>query len=355
MHHTRWIAAATATLAAFAGFQATAYASPAAHPDASPAGHQVAKVSYQRGIDLDFYWYPGMKVAADVSTDAKYAKALGANTVMFSIPFYTSIREPYAGSATPPPAQLAIAIRAARATGLQVGFRPLLDEANLNQKALNDPADSRTGFLPTNVAHWLAVYAKMVVPFARAAQQAGASRLWTGAELTRFGHDKGWAQVTKAVRGVFKGALLFAANWVTPNDLSRLPGSGGQGLTVTADAYPPMPYPLSKLPAQWAAKAKALPKGTVLTEVGIAALANAQYKPYAYKPSSAPLVPAVQVAWFNSACGAVVTDHLGGIYFWSVNVGRSLTIKPTRATPAEFTDSPGATAIKACFSKLGGS
>jgi hypothetical protein len=90
----------------------------------------------------------------------------------------------------------------------------------------------------------------------------------------------------------------------------------------------------------------------VLSEVGIEALAGAQYKPYVSEPSTRPLVPAVQVDWFNAACNAVVADHLGGIYFWSINVGDSLTTKPTSKTPTQFTDAPGATAIKACFTRL---
>jgi hypothetical protein len=146
--------------------------------------------------------------------------------------------------------------------------------------------------------------------------------------------------------------VYFSANWVTANDTKVLPGSGGPGVTVGADAYPTMPYPLSQLKAQWAARALGLPKDTVLSEVGIEALAGAQYKPYVSEPSTRPLVPAVQVDWFNAACNAVVADHLGGIYFWSINVGDSLTTKPTSKTPTQFTDAPGATAIKACFTRL---
>lgn len=86
--------------------------------------------------------------------------------------------------------------------------------------------------------------------------------------------------------------------------------------------------------------------------LGIEALANAQYKPYVSGPSKGPLVPAVMTDWFNAACNAVAADHLGGMYFWGINVGESLTVKPGPAKPTQFTDGPGAAAIKACFSKL---
>jgi hypothetical protein len=342
MRPIRWAAAATVALAAVTGFQANAYASPAAaHPHSSD---KPTHVSYQLGIDLDFYWHAGMKVSSDITADAKYARALGANTVMISFPFYSSAEKPYVGSATPSPHILAEAISAARAQGLQVGVRPLLDEANLPR--------SRPWFKPDDVATWLGTYASLIVPYARAAQQAGADRFWTGTELTLFAHDTHWAQVTRAVRSVFKGQLYFAANWVTPSDSANLPGSGGPGVAADADAYPVIPYPLSRLHAEWASMATVLPRGTVLSEVGIAARAGSQAHPYAWKPSSAPLYPREQVAWFTAACEAVATDHLGGIYFWSVDVGRSLTVKPTPQTANQFTASPGATAIKACFKTL---
>jgi len=345
MRSHRWIAAATVALAVAAGIQTAAYASPAAH--AARSGHSrpsAAKVTYQLGVDLDFYWYATMKVTTYITADAKYAKGLGANTVMISFPFYSNSQLPSAGASTPSPAILAQAISAARAQGLQVGVRPLLDQSNLR--------GSRVGFLPKNTANWLTAYAKLLTPYAQAAQQAGANRFWDGAELTQFAHDKNWALVSGAIKSKFKGGRYFSANWVTANDTKVLPGSGGAGVITGADAYPTMPYPLAKLKAEWATRALGLPKGTVLSEVGIEALANAQYKPYVSSPSTAPLVPAVQVDWFNAACNAVVADQLGGIYFWSINVGESLTVKPTSKKPTQFTDGPGATAIKACFTKL---
>jgi hypothetical protein len=344
MRSIRWMAAAAVTIAAAVGFQSAAHAAHASTATASTVTASTAKPSYQLGIDLDFYWYRNMKVANYITAEAKYARALGANAIMISFPFYSSSRVPTAGASTPSPAILALAIRTARAQGVQVGVRPLLDQHNLG--------GARVGFVPKNVAAWLCAYAKLLAPYATAAQQAGANRFWMAAELTQFAHNAGWADVTRAIKARFKGTVYFAANWVTANDTRLLPGSGGPGVTVGADAYPTMPYPLSQLKARWASRALGLPKGTVLSEVGIEALAGAQYKPYISSPSTAPLVPAVQVDWFNAACNAVAVDHLGGVYFWSINVGDSLTVKPTSKTPTKFTDAPGATAIKACFARL---
>jgi hypothetical protein len=99
-----------------------------------------------------------------------------------------------------------------------------------------------------------------------------------------------------------------------------------------------------------------LPPGTVMSEVNIAAQQGAQREPYVSAPEDAPLDPQLQAAWFAAACNAVKTDHLGGLYFWAVSVGRpQFNVPPTPETANQITDSPGATAIKACFTSLEGS
>jgi hypothetical protein len=332
-------AAAFAALVAAAACS-SAPAAPGETPSPAPAAH------YQAGIDLDFYWHPGMDVGGNMAADSAYARGLGANAVVISFPVYTDGRTVTAGTSTPPTSALAQAVTAALAQGLAVGVRPLLDEKSLGR--------SRTSFKPADVTAWLASYQALIVGYATAAQQAGASRFWTGAELTAFGHAPGWAGVTAAVKKVFSGSLYYAANWANTADMPELPGSGGPGVTPTADAYQAMPVPVAGFGAAWKSKASALPPGTVLSEVGIAARAGAQDRPWVWAKSGAPLDPQLQAAWFTAACDAVTADHLGGIYFWSVNVGQSLTAPPAPKTANQFTDSPGATAIKACFERIDG-
>jgi hypothetical protein len=79
-----------------------------------------------------------------------------------------------------------------------------------------------------------------------------------------------------------------------------------------------------------------------------------QQHPWDLGSPSQPLDPQLQAAWFTAACGAVKADRLGGIYFWSIYVSQPLDVPPTPATAMQFTDSPGASAIRACFTALGG-
>jgi hypothetical protein len=318
-------------------------------PGTVPPPQAPAAAPYQLGIDLDFYWHPDQDVPALVTQEAAYARSLGANAILVSFPVYTgsaAAATAATGASTPPPATLAAAVRAIRAQGLRAGVRPLLSEANLGE--------SRVRFLPASVAQWLASYQHVILPYAQAAQQAGASFFYTGAELSAFARAPQWQRVTAAVRAVFTGKLYFSANWNGPATVEALPGSGGPGVTVAADAYPVSSASPGQFGPWWAAEARELPRGTVLAEAGIAAQAGMQQRPWDLGSPRRPLVPQLQAAWFTAACRAVKADRLGGIYFWSVYVSQPLDVPPTPATAMQFTDSPGASAIRACFTALGG-
>ena len=338
--------AVTALLAVACSAQPSAVAPSSQAPSSQVTLPPVAASPYQFGIDLDFYWHADQDVPALVTQEAAYARSLGANAVLISFPVYTGSAVPATGANTPPPAALAAAVQAIRAQGLRAGVRPLLSEANLNE--------SRVRFVPASIARWLASYRDVILPYARVAQQAGASFFYTGAELSAFARAPQWQQVTAAVRAVFKGKLYFSANWNGPATIRAFAGSGGPGVAIAADAYPVSSASPGQFGPWWAAEASELPQGTVLAEAGIAAQAGMQQRPWDLGAPSRPLDPQLQADWFTAACQAVKSDHLGGIYFWSIYVGQPLDVPPTPATAMQFTDSPGASAIRTCFAALGG-
>jgi hypothetical protein len=296
------------------------------------------------GIDFDFYWYKGMNVPQAVAADAGYAKSLGANAVSIAFPVDARGSTATAGPATPPPAVLGQAISEARSAGLAVYLRPLVNQGN--------QARSRVQWLPASLAEWFRSYQALLLPYAQLAQHAGVAGFYVGTELSQFAHSSYWATLDAAVGRVYHGRLYYSANWSDADD-HTLAGSGGPPVTVAVDAYHPMPVPPDGFGASWAAWTRSLPPGTVLSEVGILTRAGAQYKPYSWAPSGAPFDPRVQPAWFAAACHAVHAGHLGGIYFWSISVGQQLDVASAR-TSYSFVASPGAAAIKGCFSRLAG-
>ena len=348
MKHTIWLVAALALVgvAGCAGLTPPGPPSPSGRvrSPASPRALQAATARFQRGIDLDFYWYKNMNVPQAVMADALYAKSLGANAVSIAFPVCGCGSTATAGPSTPPPAALGQAISAARSAGLAVYLRPLVSQG--------DQASSRVQWQPASLAEFFRSYQAFLLPYARLAQRTGVSGFYVGTELSRFAHSDDWAALDAAVGRVYHGSLYYSANW-SDVDEHALAGSGGPPVTVAVDAYQPMPVPPDGFSASWADWTRGLPQGTVLSEVGILTRAGAQDAPYSWTSSDAPFDPRIQPAWFTAACQAVHAGHLGGIYFWSISVGQRLDVASTRAS-YDFVASPGAAAIKGCFSQLAG-
>ncbi len=324
-----------------------------------PAGQAAANLSAraartagppQRGIDID--WYdgdlgPGNTVANEAPEYVHYAKELGANWLSITFPLFEASRRSSVlvrRSPTPSPADLNILIQDARAAGLSVMLRPLLDSSNLGH--------SRVRWTPPNLSRWFASYRRILTPYARMAQQDHVKVFTVGVEFDAFGGSSLWNGLDRAIGKVYKGRLAYANNW------SHLPagtGYGGSRVRQDVDAYPAFQVPdsttIAVLTHHWDAWDSQLRARTVLSEVGIPAQPGMYRHPYEWK-SNGPIARYVQVRWFAAACNAVVDDHLGGIFFWSLPFGSSLTVPSGLANPGSWAATRGATEIARCFARL---
>lgn len=304
----------------------------------------------QRGIDID--WYdgdlgPGNTVTSEAPEYANYVKQLGANWLSITFPLYERSRTSSVvvrRSPTPSPADLSILIQDAEADGLSVVVRPLLDSSNLGH--------SRVHWTPPNLVQWFASYKRVLIPYARMAQRFHVKVFTVGVEFDYFAGSRLWRGLDAAIRQVYKGRLAFANNW---DQLPGRNGFGGSNIRQDVDAYPAFQVPdnatIAVLTRHWDAWDSQLRAGTVLGEVGIPAQPGMYRHPYWWK-SNGPLAPYVQVKWFAAACNAVVTEKLGGLFFWSLVFGSSLTTPSGLANPGAWTALPGAREIARCFSRL---
>jgi hypothetical protein len=289
--------------------------------------------AFQRGIDVDFYTYPGQDVATAAAVTMGYARSLHANAIAISFPFFMTSRQAagvQSGTATPTPEQLATVIIAARRMGMRVTLRPLLDE-----KALGG---SRANFLPMNEAAWFASYRKFLVPYLAVAQQLHVSEFIIGAEFTRFSRSSHWKKLDRSIYPIYHGQLGCSDN------LQFQHGGCGTARQLV-DAYQPLLPPLA---AAWRSYGATFPRGTVLAEVGIAAVHGAWIKPWQIHWPDSVLDSAMQAQWFTDACDAAKAGHLGGIYFWALGLSVQQT-GPTRANASLWAHSAGASAISRCF------
>ena len=319
----------------------------AACSSAAPPPAQTAIVplpSVQLGVDVDFYATPGANITAAARQDIAYIKSLHANAVSISFPFFTdktgSVLRPLAK--TPSVAQLDTLITVAEQAGLAVTVRPLLSQTALGK--------ARVRWKPAQLAAWFSAYQRFLLPYAAAAQRDHADVFVIGTELNHFATAPEWSALSTAVAAVFHGKLAFSNNWSGTKNATA-------GVTQMTDAYESVPLADSASQTALAGAVSywshALPYGSVLSEVGIAAQSGAYAHPWALGSKSAPIKPEIQANWFSAQCQAVVQDHLGGIYFWPLYFGQSLTARTEG--PTSWAATAGAAAIARCFSAMAAS
>jgi hypothetical protein len=337
------------TAAGQLGIAPSALAAPA-HAQSAAASNQPAmrRPRIQLGAGIDLYTYPGQNFAQASTSEIAYLRALHANSVTVSFPFFMHGRNAttvFARRSTPTPAQLAIFGRAALHAGIYVVLRPLLSNSSIGT--------ARNTWRPKNLRTWFFSYQKFLMPYATMAQRVGIPRLYVGAEFQDFGTSPRWNSLDRALHRRFKGALAYANNG---HLLHR--GTGGRGVQLSADSYPDMPQmpanaSVARLAQAWRAWDRVMPRGTVLSEVGIAAVRGAYHKPWFDKWPRPRINPTIQARWFTAACRAAASTHMGGIYFWAIGFGASeLTTGPSRNHQAAWEKSPAEKAVAACYARL---
>jgi hypothetical protein len=302
----------------------------------------------QLGAGIDLYTYPGQNFTKASTAEIAYLKALHANSVTVSFPFFMRGRNAntvFARKSTPTPAQLRIFGRAALKAGIYVALRPLLSNDSIGV--------ARNTWRPKNLRSWFSSYQKFLMPYAVMAQRNGIPRLYVGAEFQEFGTSPLWTKLDNALRRKFKGALAYANNG---HQLRR--GTGGKGVQLSADSYPdmtkmPANATVARLTKAWEAWDRAMPRGTVLSEVGIAAVTGAYHKPWFNKWKHPKINTTVQARWFTAACRAAAATHMGGIYFWAIGFGAAeLTTAPSAKNEGAWEKSPAEKAAAACFKQI---
>lgn len=317
----------------------------------------VPTVTQQIPADLgvNLYWHTiGSPAVVDATADRllDYVVGLGANSVAIAFPFFTDGAHPTRvyGTAgiTPSPAVLGRVIAAAKARGLRVMIRPLLDEANIL------PAGGWRGSIaPRSVDSWFAGYRAFLDPYFAVAKTQHADEFVVGSELDSFINDSAqWRQVVADGQAHFGGLITYASTWNTW-DVGRVPSVLPD---VGVDAYPPMHLSdsatVDQLSAAWTAWLKSRPQTvlaqTAIQELGIPAQANVYATPNAWGGTTG-IEPQIQINWFAAACQSARALHMRGLYFWMLD---------SNADPANASKYPsgsfigrGDSAIKACFSQ----
>ncbi|WP_436525137.1 glycoside hydrolase family 113 [Actinoplanes sp. HUAS TT8] len=276
-------------------------------------------------LGVQIFWHEVTtpdQVRANADRLLDYVVSLGANSVGITFPIYTDGARPtrvYTGpGVTPTPSDLVTIIGRARARGLRVLVRPLIDEKNLNTGGA-----WRGSIKPVNVNAWFTSYGKVLMPFLTAAQSAGADSFVLGSELDSLvRYQRKWRTTVAEASRIFTGRLVYADNWgAWATGRPGVPGAD-PGL----DAYPSLGLPDSATVAQlttaWTKWLRSRPEGldrTVIQEVGIAAAPGAYRRPTGWPSDRQKVTPQIQIRWFAGACAAAKSLNMAGIYFWTLD------------------------------------
>ncbi|MEY9906703.1 hypothetical protein ABIA35_002925 [Catenulispora sp. MAP12-49] len=304
-------------------------------------------------LGIDVYWHTPTdpaKARGAAAPILNYVVGLHANSIALAFPIFTDGARPtrvYTDPAsTPDPATLGALVAAAKARGLRVTVRPLIDETDISVT----PGQWRGSIVPADADAWFASYRSVLDPYLAAAQTVHADEFVLGAELNSLIHAPQWQDVYTDAAARFHGELSYADNWDTWARGEAPPAIP----TIGLDAYPPVDLPdtatVGELTTAWTAwlqhRSAATLAATVIQEVGIPAQPGVFKTPYVWGVSGAPITPAIQQNWFAAACQSARSLGMPGLYYWSVDSTDPLN---------GHSDSPGSfvgrgdSAIKECF------
>lgn len=193
---------------------------------------------------------------------------------------------------TPTDSDLTHAIQYAHSIGIRVMLKPHIDLSN-------DPGHWRgqINFGSDAAAwnKWFESYTNFITHYAALAQKTGADYFVVGTELSSTsGRADQWRAVINAVRDVYNGSLIYAANWDEVNSVSWWDAVDAIGV----DAYYPLTpsnHPtVAQLKAAWGPVVSRLgqlsrkwDRSIVFTEIGYRSIDGANRAPYDYLVSQA--------------------------------------------------------------------
>lgn len=173
----------------------------------TPTGPVPAPVGLvQRGAVLPSWERHGYR-DVDTVPALRELRAVGANWVQFTPTWYqptVGSAELHATDGTVADDELRRVIAEAHAVGLSVLLKPHVDVADGTDRALIAPAD--------RVA-WFRSYRSVITGYARLARELGVEQFAVGTEFRSLSSDRApWLDVIAAVRAVYDGQLVYAAN-----------------------------------------------------------------------------------------------------------------------------------------------
>jgi hypothetical protein len=300
------------------------------------------------GIDLyALSDYPAAQVRAYGQRMLAYIKdVLRADAVGIVWNFYAASRRSDAvetTNATLSAHNVGILTRIAVSYHLKVQYRPLI-RVRVAHKHWQGK------ILPDHPARWFRNYYRAEIPYLRMAQRLHVGEFVTATEMHDLNGSSLWPSFFAQVSHVYHGIVSYTAwdgDYFPPHThllptryvgmdmyrrLSLAPSATSAEVTAAWER------PFGRMPAS-------VLNRTVIDETGIQARAGAYLDP-ANLRAPGHLSSHVQANWYTAACKTVRRYHLGGVFFWKVDLTDNPAYPATSLSTFEGRE--GAVAISDC-------
>ena len=280
-----------------------AFAAAAAPASALPS-------TWAKGFNYTAWWYDTYATSS-AGTSLTNLKATGANSVAIIATWYqndanstTIAPDP---QRSPTDASVRTAIARAKALGLKVMLRPMVDSQN---------GSFRGAFTPSSVSAWFTSYRAMISHYASLAAAEGVDSMQVGVEYKSLsGNEAEWRSVVAAVRARYAGELTYAANWDEYQNVRWWDAVD----TIGIDAYFPLASATAAAWDTWIAQIATVQarfaKPVVFTEIGYTSTLNNLSTPWAIGGTYDG--PSQQVAYDAMFRAFETKSWFRGMYVWN--------------------------------------
>jgi len=333
-------------------------------PPARVVEERTATEDFHAGATVLIYEASPNDFVALVEKTLDRLVADNVNSISLTFPIFQDkwySNEVKRGSATLTDANIALFVERAHARGFTVLLRPIIDE----QSFFDDPKDCgsagkpvcrwRGNMEPRDARLWFDSYTKLMVAYARIAEQSKTDIFSVGVELnsmvdTKYAGD--WKTLIAEVRGVYAGKLVYSMN----HGASDVMGFEEQLDYIGIDAFYSLEAPtrptVDQLVEQWAkyvpyfkSTAERFHRPVILTELGVRAEEGAHLHPW-YWDNGTPLDLEEQRVYYEAACKGT-KSAVGGYYFWHTTIYPPA--RPEADPTFEFAGKPAERAMAACY------
>lgn len=287
----------------------------------------------EKGINVAFFRKIEDSDTITVEETLDYLKNIGVTHISIVLFVYQDSKnstkiyaDPYR---TLPEDQLINYLRMAKKKGFSLQLRPLLGVVNEKEGSVG-----RWNITPTNVNMWFGDYEQKILKYAELSSREGIEVFGIGSEMSSLSSNRDeWINLINKVREVYKGEILYAANW---DDFTK--GSFKEGIDwltgvdiIGVDAY----YPLEtkenpsveellkawekwKYIFEWLKKSN---KKIIVSEIGITSTQEHFDEPWRFNFDGVFEIDLKAQEKYYEATFRFFQNRVGGIYWWVVDEG----------------------------------